>query len=490
MVWRMNVDLYFSDYFQVDPEVLDRYGAFDISVVSDLPLFIDPFLLFNSRTSAYQRLHQQILDYLVFLRDRAQESELDPRLIDTWYSFKEVKQNWLGFTLFGNGGAGLGTAFAQALYQALTTSLANFGQETATRGTHLEKLCLIRGGVGRDNISDFTTNLIKGFLCEYTQTFAADHIDASHCQTFSVSHARFDYDTRTWATESYHLPRLSGDFVLLTPKDILTRDDTWINHGDMIAKFEQLPAAVSDAGLRASINQYFGRVLGDSPTSQRRRDAAAATIRQFPELIDLYIKLQEDDGNRAVSISAGKVQDTQNALVDQIRKALAEVAKTAFFSKPWRSYEECLNRAKYFKAYIENNDGYLLFNRDGQQYSNEKDLQLAFGLVWCGTDFDINREVNNGRGPVDFKASFGAGDKSLIEFKLASNTKLKRNLEKQLSIYESANRTKSSVVVIVIFTAADQRRVDKILRELEMEAAEFVVLIDARSDNKPSASVA
>ena len=37
----------------------------------------------------------------------------------------------------------------------------------------------------------------------------------------------------------------------------------------------------------------------------------------------------------------------------------------------------------------------------------------SFGLVWCNTEFDINREPNNGRGPVDFKASYGAGDKSL-----------------------------------------------------------------------------
>ena len=38
-----------------------EHGAFDISVVSDLPLFIDSFLLFNSRDSTYQQFHQQIL---------------------------------------------------------------------------------------------------------------------------------------------------------------------------------------------------------------------------------------------------------------------------------------------------------------------------------------------------------------------------------------------------------------------------------------------
>ena len=31
--------LYFSDYFEVRPSVLNKYGAFNVSIVSDLPLF-------------------------------------------------------------------------------------------------------------------------------------------------------------------------------------------------------------------------------------------------------------------------------------------------------------------------------------------------------------------------------------------------------------------------------------------------------------------
>ena len=44
---------------------------------------------------------------------------------------------------------------------------------------------------------------------------------------------------------------------------------------------------------------------------------------------------------------------------------------------------------------------------------------MFFGLLLQRTRFDVNREPNNGRGPVDFKISDGALDKSLIEFKLA-----------------------------------------------------------------------
>jgi hypothetical protein len=128
---------YFSQQFDIDPDTLESYGAFDVSVVSDLPLFIDPFLLFHSTKPEYQQLHDDILRYLIFLRDHA-SGDLDSALIDSWYRFKEVKQNWLGYTHFGNQGAGLGKDFAAALHGALGAIFANFGNITS--GSHLEKL--------------------------------------------------------------------------------------------------------------------------------------------------------------------------------------------------------------------------------------------------------------------------------------------------------------------------------------------------------------
>jgi hypothetical protein len=115
---------------------------------------------------------------------------------------------------------------------------------------------------------------------------------------------------------------------------------------------------------------------------------------------------------------------------------------------------------------------------------------LFFGLIWYQTDFDVNREVNNGRGPVDFKMSAGKIDKSLIEFKLASNTSLKKNLEKQVLIYEDADQTSTSVKVIVSYTRKNEIGAKHILKELKIENEESIVLIDARNDNKPSVSKA
>ena len=484
------MELYFSQHFGVDSSLLDEYGAFDISVVSDLPLFIDPFLLFNSAKPEYQELHEDMLKYLLFLKSKAQLG-LDPALIASWYRFKEVKQNWLGFTLLGNGGHALGKDFANALHESLWKIFTNFGSEQITVSSHLEKLCLIKSGVGRDSISDFTTNLIKGYLLEYTQKFARMHINRQQCREFFVPRVAFNYATESWETRKYYLPKLGSDFVLLTPFDLLTRDDTWISHSDMIQNFERLPAALPNDQLRAQVNNYFYSVLGKKPTAKERASAVQKTISEFPDLVDYYIREKEDTGDEAEAISAKKVADTRQVLVDQLKVAIPDIEKkSAFYDKPCTSYDEALDRVCEFKRYVENQDGYRVINRAGLPFSRETEVQLFFGLIWCKTDFDVNREPNNGRGPVDFKISYGAKDKSLIEFKLGSSSSLRRNLEKQVAIYEAANRTRTAVKAIVCYTARDQERVAKILGELRLQNESSVVVIDARSDNKPSASKA
>ena len=157
--------IYFSDFFNIDPEIIDSYGAMDISLINDLPLFIDPFLIFCSDDPECQKMHQEIIKYIMFLRDHAQaDPNQDAKLLKHYYCFPEVRQTYLGFCEHGNYGSGLGLDFAKALHSGLRTSFSDFGNETITKGKHIEKVCLLKDGVGRDNISDVITNLIKTYL--------------------------------------------------------------------------------------------------------------------------------------------------------------------------------------------------------------------------------------------------------------------------------------------------------------------------------------
>lgn len=131
------------------------------------------------------------------------------------------------------------------LHGALNAILSNSSAKAIVKGTHLEKLALIKDRVGLDSFSDFTTNQIKTYLVEYTQGFAREHREPSACADLAVLRAEFDYDTEAWVTKSLYLSICRGDYVLLTPTDILTRDDTWISRDDMLKKYDQLPAGRS-----------------------------------------------------------------------------------------------------------------------------------------------------------------------------------------------------------------------------------------------------
>lgn len=504
--------VYFTDFFNVSPEALSEYGALNVSLIADLPLFIDPFLLFNSHKPDYQQLHEEMIEYIRFLREKSTSTPLDIGTINQWYRFAEVKQNWLGYSATGNEGRGLGPNFAHALHGNFNTVFKNFGDEKIQSSPHIEKLALVGTGVGRDNVSDFTTNLIKKYLLEYTQEFARQHIDPKLCQKFWVKRVEFVYETETWATRSFVLPTFRGDFVILTPEDMLTKDDMWISQQDLFHNFSHIADSIPNIQLRAQINNYFRNVLDDMLARKKRSDskrrkmkragddgeprisaadraaAKALAIQQFPQILDYYIAYKEETGDEAVAASQHKVEETKELFIEQITKLVELLSGTEFYAEPENSYDAAMKRVQYLKTVIEDNDGYRLFYIKGQPVQREADLQIMYRLTWFASAFDVNRETNNGRGPVDYAVSMGSGDKSLVEFKLASNSKLAQNLENQTAVYEKASQAKASIKVILFFSEGELERVRSILRALDKLEDPSIVLIDARSDNKVSAS--
>jgi hypothetical protein len=486
---------FFNEYFGVTPDQVDDHGAFNVSIINDLPLFIDPFLLFNSEKPEYQQLHSGILRYIIFLRDAVAAGRITDDLEKAWFLFPEVKQNWFGFSLLGNGGSGLGKDFATALRGNLRTLFADFGQETITRGSHIEKVCLVSRGVGRDMISDFTTNLVKQFLCKYTEEFAVAHIDPARRKKVWVNKTHFNYQTESWERGQFDLPWLEDDFVLLTPKDMLTRDENWINRTDMIRGFESIPVAIPDAELRGQVSNYFESILAKPknrvPNQRERDEAAVRTLISFPQLVDYYIRAKENSGDEARDISAEKVLETKLMFETQVRLLQASLAaNTAFYDITGGTYTEAHQRLAYLKDVIENKGGHRIFYHDGVAIQRESDLQILCRFVWFGSPSDVGTEANDGRGPVDYKISRGGKDKTLIEMKLAKNTGLERNLEKQLPIYQAASDAENGIKAIIFFSATEQARVEGILDKLGILGHKDVVLIDARNDNKPSGSKA
>ena len=498
--------MFFSEYYKIDISIIEKYGAVDISFVCDFPLFIDPMLIFNSEKNEYKELHKKIVKYFHFLYKKAEQG-LSTKELGAWFEFNEVPNNWLGYSMSGNKGAALGKRYAKFLYENIRFAISN---NSITKSDHIEKIMLLYEGSGKDKISDLTVNLIKGFLCAYTENFAKQYMDAKYLKKMIVEKADFDYETESFISREYLLPWIINEkgkkeYVLLTPKDILREDEPAINRKDFFDSYD-IRTMIDNNSLRAYVNNYIGKAVYEYEEKQKRnnrkisersikkieKEAFKETVRDYPELYDYYIKYVENNPKQVNAIAHEECKDELEKFYINSKTLISKVLNGGYVvNEDITAREEAKNRIKFFKHIIEDCDGYLALYYNGKQIAKEKDLQRLFKFVWYGTSYKVDAEPNNGRGQADFIVSEGINNQNIIEFKLASNSSL-GHVFTQVKIYESANCTDGSLIVIFCFSTEEIRIAEKVVKEAGYEDVidESVFVIDCRKDNKKSASKA
>lgn len=144
---------------------------------------------------------------------------------------------------------------------------------------------------------------------------------------------------------------------------------------------------------------------------------------------------------------------------------------------------------QHFKHYVEEEQGYrLLWNDDGRPKGERAAQLLFYGVVkhYCrANNIDVSREVETGRGPVDFKFSQGYEDRALIEVKLARNSKFWHGLTIQTPTYLRAAEVRQGTYLVVVQTDNDLARVADIQRVVRDVARRrrvrlSTVVVDAR----------
>ncbi|MDD7520642.1 MAG: group II intron maturase-specific domain-containing protein [Lachnoclostridium sp.] len=286
-----------------------------------MPLFVDPMLIFNSNKPEYKALHEEIIKFFHFLYKKA-EKGLTKKEIGAWFNFKEVPNNWLGYSLEGNKGLALGQKYAEFLYNNIAFAINTNG---LTQSGHIEKIMLLYEGSGKDKISDLTVNLIKGYLCEYTEKFAMEYIDSKYFKRLPVEKAYFNYETESFVSKEYTLPYIYNEkgkieYVLLTPYDILREDDPAINRKDFIDSYDSVRMTIENDALRAYVNNYLSKVVREYEEKQKKnkkkvsersiakieKQAFMELVKEYPELYDYYIKCKEKNADCVSHISKVK----------------------------------------------------------------------------------------------------------------------------------------------------------------------------------------
>ena len=170
--------------------------------------------------------------------------------------------------------------------------------------------------MGVDKISDFTINLIKKFLLEYTEKFSKEYLDKKFIEKFAIKKVEFDLQNGLWIDSSFNLPFIvtkgKKEYILLVPKKILAKKETWISKNDFLENDTEIFNTIENDELRAKINKYFYDNLkiklnkDNEPekdySKKSKANALAKTVWEFPDLLDYYIKFKEQKKDEALKL--------------------------------------------------------------------------------------------------------------------------------------------------------------------------------------------
>jgi hypothetical protein len=411
----------FSEYFNITTTGRDDW--FDPILDTDTALFVDPFLIFKDQRREWVGAHDQLIAHfdncfkLIAQGNRNARSVAYKKALRL-LTFPEPKELCLGYTKSGTGGAGGGKEYAKLIAQAMEAAI----ERGLTDLRHFEELGILNEGIGPDRISDFTCNVLRARLIKYTKSVAARHHLAT--QSVKVTGAAFDPVRRAWATEWHELPfnPYNKRPALLVPLRFL-RDLPTINACDWWENFEA-------EQVRDDVNyEVMGKVDKKTIVATARRHAFEVT--------------QWATAQEARPADPYDITGDRSGVYQWDRATRSYVAQNPLtFESPQSDSDFFAIIDKViaqFTHYMEEQRGWkLLWNDDGTE-KHEEAAQLAFlGIArsYCQANgIVVDREVELGRGPVDFKFSNGYSRRALLEIKKLHNGKFWNGLSAQLPSY-------------------------------------------------------
>lgn len=224
----------------VNPRLIDHFDvAFTQDDVpfaiphlrEDIPLALDPFLLWSSDDPQYRQLHERLL---AFFRQIAEliEGGREADAARTLLTCSEPRELGLGYSQGTKRGSALGPELVSRVVHVVRAT----PQLLEGQLDHIEELQLFVPGVAEDRISDLTGSILRDFFAEYT---------AAQAQEWKLPTRRFpvgmvwDAVGAKWkAGRTVDLPYnpIDSTPLLLAPLNLL-RHLPWINYEDFYRSY-------------------------------------------------------------------------------------------------------------------------------------------------------------------------------------------------------------------------------------------------------------
>lgn len=155
----------------INPRLTDYHGiaaaqaSLDFAIPffdEDIPLYVDPFLLWKSPSQQDQALHTSLINAFNGIGHRAHNGQLNAS-IETLVIASECDEVGLGSSATRKGKR-IGSSKAEEIL-----SLFQHIDYYRTYGfRHFEEIQFFIDGIGKDRISDICCSLLKSFLIDFT----------------------------------------------------------------------------------------------------------------------------------------------------------------------------------------------------------------------------------------------------------------------------------------------------------------------------------
>ncbi len=472
-----STSLRFSEYFSITRT--DEDDWFDPHLSVDTRLFIDPLLLLDAG-GRWKAAHEKLIDYFVTCYELVAKggSPQSPpaKAVIRLLTFPEPSEFRLGYTSLGTKGAGSGRGYAKAIRDGIAVAIAK-GLE---RPEHIEEIGILNEGIGADRISDIVANVLKDEFAEYTREIAQRH--GIPLRSFEIPAFKLNTDYQRWHLGYADLPAApDGSPIVLVPTRILNELPTlnpnnWFDMAMNEDLRESLNLKVGQTASKAMIVE-FARRHPDRVRQWAREQTSRPDLRHYDFEGDPLGVVKWDREpkhfalNHPLPIQRVETQDQLMILLDQI------IAQ--------------------FKLFIEQRGGWSLLWNEDRTVKREEAIQLAFlglaGQYLRQFDVELDREVDLGRGPVDFKVSRGTCIRALIEVKKVENGRFWNGLHKQLPSYLESDSSGYGWFIAVQFndTKTSCDRVQQLPNEVKGMTANLgknirFTVIDARPPKSAS----
>lgn len=478
----------FSEKFNVVRSDDDDW--FDLLLNQDTPLYIDPFLVFDDGDPRWKDARADVTAFYELALRRVIESggkSDSPAWISAVNLLRcpEPNEFALGLSVGDPQGSGVGKVKAERIARVLDIVK---GADTVALSS-IAGFAIFVEGMGVDLISDTLCNILKSHFIKYTQDVATRH--GVKTESIPVKNHSWDRNRGRWISGRVTLPfnPMQKSAVLLTPERFL-QDIPMLEP-------EQFWNWAENEGeqLRVALNIDLAKELSKSEKVAHARAAA----KRRPELAIQFLT----EFNNTYKAEPYDVGADPKGLVQWYERGQQLAAN----SEPAIAPEQRADVPKFvhslalsFKEEVEERDGWkVLWDAKRKEHAKEEVSQALAGAMWrtqCkAAGIDISKEVNMGRGPVDFKFSRGWEARALLEVKHIGATAFFTGAGRQIPQYLKSESIDSAVYLAIGFTDADfgeqrLKRVTETCESLQEQKGMTVipVFVDARPHTKVSAS--